>query len=84
MEQLGRLFINFGWAKGGGGRVRHCLACGVSGARGVCLECAWRFCLGLCEWVSLRLWSVCLCLGLARLRVSLCLCVWVAVCPGRM
>lgn len=33
------------WLGGGGGGVgcvRHCLACAVSGAPGVCLECAWR------------------------------------------
>lgn len=81
MEQLGRLFINFGWGKGGGGRVRHCLACGVSGAPGVCLECAWRFCLGLCEWVSLRLWSVRVCVCLSGSGASPCLSV--SVCLGR-
>lgn len=52
--------------------MRHCLACGVSGAPGVCLECARRSRLGLCEWVSLRL-CACLCVCVWRVSVSVCL-----------
>lgn len=72
MEQLGRLYINFGWGWGSGGRVRHCLACEVSGAPAVSLVCAWRcvswsvrgfpcvcgVCMSVSVWVLARL-SLC-------------------------
>ena len=77
MEQLGRLFINFGLGAGGGvRRVRHCLACAVSGAPGVCLECAWR-CGSRSMGVGFRaVRGVCCdCVSLSGSRLP-CLCVW--------
>ena len=52
--------------------MRHCLACAVPGAPGVCGSVA----LGLCEWVSVRLWSVRVCVSRSRSRrPSLYVCV---------
>lgn len=49
--------------------MRHCLACEVSGAPSGCVwSVRGTVCLGLCKWVSMRLWGVRVCVSACMSR----------------